>query len=386
MRLTRAFVFPCPLLQFSAVSYATFPGPYERFLDVIEVINFDINYVFSTGCFLEFDFHDRLLVATVAPIVVLLILGLTYLSALRRHRGMEDRLRVVRHKHISMVLLVTFLVYAPVSSTLFQMFACEHLEDGRYYLRADYRIECDSPEHVGLGIYAGLMMLLYTLGIPGLYAYLLRRFSIGPAGKDGGERSPAGEAISDLWKPYRSERYYFEVVECARRALLTGVLVVIFPNSGAQIAVAIMIALFFLLVSESLAPYASQWDTWLSRMGHVNVFTSMYIALLLKVDVSGERAPSQKVFAVVMIVAQISMVLVVVIEAGILAGSVRSVELEAPKPRFRPGKMAFHRSRASSLIEVDDSFSDTGIQGDPSSSAESSKKGGRVAWDDLSAS
>ncbi|CAN0497746.1 unnamed protein product [Laminaria digitata] len=46
-----------------------------------------------------------------------------------------------------MMLLLTFLVYSSVSSILFQMFACDDLEDGKNYLRADYRVECDSSQH-----------------------------------------------------------------------------------------------------------------------------------------------------------------------------------------------------------------------------------------------
>ncbi|CAM9834064.1 unnamed protein product, partial [Sphacelaria rigidula] len=80
-----------------------------------------------------------------------------------------------RRKHLSMVIFLTFLVYSSVSSILFQMFSCEDLDDGKNYLRADYRIECDSPRHVSLQIYAAFMIAVYTAGIPTLYVTLLFR-------------------------------------------------------------------------------------------------------------------------------------------------------------------------------------------------------------------
>ncbi|CAN0518856.1 unnamed protein product, partial [Scytosiphon promiscuus] len=41
-----------------------------------------------------------------------------------------------------MALLVTFLVYSSVSSTVFRVFDCESLDDGKEYLRADYSTQC----------------------------------------------------------------------------------------------------------------------------------------------------------------------------------------------------------------------------------------------------
>ncbi|CAN0231071.1 unnamed protein product, partial [Ectocarpus sp. 13 AM-2016] len=53
----------------------------------------------------------------------------------------------------------------------------------------------------------------------------------------------------------------------------------------------------FLVISEVLAPFASAWDCWVSRCGHILIFVTMFVALLLKVDVSDEREGSQRLFA-----------------------------------------------------------------------------------------
>lgn len=88
-----------------------------------------------------------------------------------------------------------------------------------------------------------------------------------------------------------------QVVECIRRVTLTGVVVFVFPNdSAAQIASAVLLALFFMLTSEVLSPYETWSETWLSRIGHVVVVLSFYLALLLRVDVSEESGQSQEWF------------------------------------------------------------------------------------------
>lgn len=66
------------------------------------------------------------------------------------------------------------------------------------------------------------------------------------------------------------------------------------------------------------------------------VLVSMYVALQLKVDVSGERASSQMVFEAILVAVHACMVTLVVIETIILSVSLRAAkEREAPRPRLR---------------------------------------------------
>ena len=87
------------------------------------------------------------------------------------------------------------------------------------------------------------------------------------------------------------------MVECFRRIALTGFAVFIIPDSSAQIAIVLLLAAVFMVVSEILAPFARPVEMWLYRAGHYVVFASMYLALLLRVDVSDERDQSQEVRA-----------------------------------------------------------------------------------------
>ncbi len=312
-------------MQFASVANITYPDVYQRFLDVLEIFNFDFGLVFSFGCLFEINFYHRLLISTLGPVAVIVLLGFTYGVAAFVSRGASESMQLFWNKHVFLVLLVTFLVYSSVSSVLFKTFACEDLDDGKNYLRADYRVECDSPTHRNAQLYAGFMVVLYAIGIPALYGFLLFRdrgvLELDQAGREVAARI---RPTSDLWRPYKPSAHYYEVVECSRRILLAGVVVFIYPNTSAQIAVTLMMAFVFAMISEALAPYASRWDTWISRMGHVVVFVSMFVALLLKVDVSDERASSQKVFDVVLIGVHVCMLAVVVVETFVVAASLRA--------------------------------------------------------------
>lgn len=150
------------------------------------------------------------------------------------------------------------------------MFACDSLDDGSNYLRADYRILCTDAQRLTLQVYAGVMIVVYPVGIPLLYAVLLFQHRRVLADET------AAESIASLWEAYRPERFYYEVVECGRRIMLTGVIVFIYPNDAAQIAINILIAVFFFAIFDVLSPYACDSDMWLSRGGQVIVFLSMF--------------------------------------------------------------------------------------------------------------
>ena len=150
---------------------------------------------------------------------------------------------------------------------------------------------------------------------------------------------------SDLWKPYKPSRFYYEIIECARRISLTGAVVFIYPNTVAQVAVTIVVAFTFAMLSEALAPYNVGWDCWISRTGHVLVFMSMYTALLLKADISGGRTSSQRLLASVLVAAHICMVLTVIIEAVVMAFSVTTLERDEPRRKVTD-LLPFTRPRA----------------------------------------
>ncbi|CAM9726665.1 unnamed protein product, partial [Hapterophycus canaliculatus] len=151
----------------------TFPDAYQRFLEGVNALNFDIGWLLSAGCFVQLDFHGRLITSTVGPIAALAVVGLTYAVGWHRNRSSPEAVQKVRLKHISAALWITFLIYSSVSSSIFQTFSCETLADGKTYLRADYSIECDSSKHHAMRVYAAVMIFVYPLGIPLIYVALL---------------------------------------------------------------------------------------------------------------------------------------------------------------------------------------------------------------------
>lgn len=306
----------------------------KSFLDKCQVLNLNLGWILSAGCLVDTDFYDRLLVSTIGPLLLLTLVLASYFAA--KHRlpvgDRAEQARVTR-AHASIIFWVSLLIYASVSATIFQTFACDRVETGdlrgstRSFLRADHRIDCDSARHDVFRAYAGIMCLVYPFGIPFCYFLILYReratlLSSAEGGREVGGEAAATVTATDsidfarvLWRPYRPQAFYFEVVECLRRVMLSGLIVFILPNTAGQVVTTFLMSLFFFAVLSVLNPYASRWDAWLAGVGHVVVMVSMFVALLMKVDTEGENSFSQDVFAWVLVATTCGMLVAVAVEA-----------------------------------------------------------------------
>ncbi|GMH67399.1 hypothetical protein TL16_g04669 [Triparma laevis f. inornata] len=72
-------------------------------------------------------------------------------------------------------LLMTFLILPSASIQIFSTFACREFDSayGRF-LKVDYSINSNDPTHKAYAIYAGVMVLVYPIGIPLLYWWQLK--------------------------------------------------------------------------------------------------------------------------------------------------------------------------------------------------------------------
>lgn len=52
--------FSFSILQFASVANVTYTSVFQRFLDSVNVLNFDVLWIPSAGCVVNVDFHDRL--------------------------------------------------------------------------------------------------------------------------------------------------------------------------------------------------------------------------------------------------------------------------------------------------------------------------------------
>lgn len=304
--------------QFDAVAGGVYPKLYQEFVSKLSPINLDMDIVLSYSCLITTDFYDSLLVATIAPLVALLVLEGSYLAAKKRNGAATSAARVALRKHQAAAIYLAFLVYSPVSYRVFQTFACDELDDGDAYLRADYSLSCSDRSHRWYAAYALVMVGVYPVGIPAVFAWLLRRHRhdlIKPDRETMEHLTP----LSGMWAAYWRSRYYFEVLECGRRIGLTGIAALVAPNTREQLAVVLVFAVVFVFVSEAISPFEKKGDMNLYRWGNGIVVASVYVAFLMKIDVAHDRTPAMLAFSDVLILANVFMVVTVLLQTVLLA-------------------------------------------------------------------
>ncbi|KAG5181611.1 hypothetical protein JKP88DRAFT_263559 [Tribonema minus] len=347
------------LTQFASVTGAPFPQLYRGFLRWLNLFSLDLSLFLSAGCYVRTDFYDRLLFVTIAPLVCVAALGAFHLFVCRRHQrrtgGLDgggggggggasvsggtsssrslaqwrsararERLDDIVSRHATLLLAFTFLIFSFASTTVFQTFACDCLDGtGECYLRADYALSCGTARHRAYVIYASFMVLVYPVGIPALYAYMLRRHRKGIARhEDGGVVAASLKPTKFLWTPYKKTVYFWELIECARRLLLSGFLVFIFPGTPAQSAVACTLALITIVVYGELAPHKDSTDHRVYVLGSIIIFFSMFSALLVQGDYVAQDDRSAQVISVLLIALSVLLLAACALQIAVVVGGV----------------------------------------------------------------
>jgi len=77
-----------------------------------------------------------------------------------------------QNKYLAYLFYFTYLILPSITSTIFHMFVCTEV-DSKNYLVADIGINCQSTYWRDGIIYASIMIIIYPLGIPMMYLWLL---------------------------------------------------------------------------------------------------------------------------------------------------------------------------------------------------------------------
>mmetsp|Transcript_25417 Transcript_25417/g.60555 ORF Transcript_25417/g.60555 Transcript_25417/m.60555 type:complete len:1120 (-) Transcript_25417:137-3496(-) len=148
--------------------FIEWPSLFLSFVNALGIFNLSIFQVLQADCIHPNSFYDRLLVNTLLPMSIWAVLGLSCGIHTLRQKA-EDRGETVSG-YIGAALLVAYLSLPVTSNTIFDTFKCEAFDAGsgnrRNFLASDLRLDCDTDTHRNFQIYAGVMALVYPIGIP----------------------------------------------------------------------------------------------------------------------------------------------------------------------------------------------------------------------------
>ena len=257
----------------SIVPAMSLPENLTSSIDSLNFLKLNIFKMVSFGCLNSaINFYSQLVTMTTLPIIICLLLWIIILIMPRN----KDLMGTI-------MLIVAYSVMPSVSTTLFGAFPCDTLDIGKRYLIVDYGIDCSSSAYKTYAIYSGLMVLVYPIGIPLVFWFLLIK-------KKDHINKPVAEREKDedlfgiefLYDNYKPNFWYFEVVVTVFRLLLTGVLGVIQPGSSTQLSVGMLMSGAAIVICCRLWPYENERDNYLSVLSYVQIFLLMLCALVIK--------------------------------------------------------------------------------------------------------
>jgi len=286
--------------QFEFVLNIRFPRVFEKFMRwAASVANLNLISLVPVGCVVETNFYTTLTFYTLTPIFIAVLILLVY-SVRARCLASENR-RVFRDECMGVFLGLTFCVLVGVSTTIFKTFQCmTYGDDPVSYLIVDQSIDCGDASHRRYMVYAAGMGLVYPVGIPALYTWLLfsnRKALLAEERED----DHSLHKIGFLWDSYVKDCWWFEIFECLRRLSLTGVLAFVAPGSPSQIVFAILLALVSIAMYTHRKPFEREQDDALAIVSQWSIFFTLFAALLRKMKVDQDDNYNQNLFGVLLI-------------------------------------------------------------------------------------
>lgn len=170
--------------------------------------------------------------------------------------------------------------------------SCQTLAEGEIWHMDDFSIDCDSSTHVAMMIVAGICIVLYPIGIPVVFLFLLRRDE--QAGKQkelqryqaAGSRQETDERGSSsfdfLKKDYKPEFYFFEAVNLMEKLIISGLLVFVDQGSIFQCFAGSCIAFAFFAIQVTTWPYTEKADNLLKAVAEGQLFLTLLLSIVLR--------------------------------------------------------------------------------------------------------
>ena len=122
-------------------------------------------------------------------------------------------------------------------------------------LTTDLRLECEGPLYDGMFSFACIQCAVYPVGVPCLFLSVLWTHRKLITGRDPSLPFPQElRHIAILSKYYSNDAYYWEVVECVRRLMLSSVIVFTGEAKGARATWGTILSIAFSLACREWEP------------------------------------------------------------------------------------------------------------------------------------
>jgi hypothetical protein len=267
------------------------PSNFAAAVSLFNFINVDLP---NMGCVVNINYVDKFLSAVLTPLFMGAPFALAFIACgvifrarglPRRENGRMNRVLHMRNLALKAILYLLFLVYPSTSSIILRMFHCTELKNGKSYLTADMSIECGSHSAIKTQMFgaeysfaayqgwAAFTILVYPIGVPLFFFLVLwwERHAL-YVGKGHETNRELEEELGFLYAGYERQYYWWEVVECFRKLILTGMITFINPGTSSQLFSAVLLSQVFIVLYARQKPFYRSCDDNLMLLAQLQIW------------------------------------------------------------------------------------------------------------------
>ena len=224
---------------------------------------------------------------------------------------------------VKLMLNVILFIYPTICSKVFMTFKCVDVGESGQFMVADMSVACYEGEWLVWAAVAGTAMLFYVVGIPVACVVLLWI-----AQKRGALQFPTIEisdetqlipsmivesvrrtneyllinaALSSLYVQYEKMFWWFESCCTMRKMILTGALVLFSAGTTPQVATALTVCVFWVIIIANLKPFGENVDNLLAQVEGMQVLFTLLIGLILQLEAKTGDETDKKYLGIVLI-------------------------------------------------------------------------------------
>ena len=266
-----------------------FPPTMVMLMKLLEFSSLDIYVVFGeVSCHMYTGFKQKFIFPILLiPVIALAALIVYKIVLIRRNiqcsppRFTEES---VKTRVYTLGSLVAYGLYTGISTRIFRVFKCDKVQD-RYYLTADYSVECYDSNWWTFGSLAIVGMFVYVIGIP-LVQFIALWKNHAPLHESSALDQQAHRLVKkqfgSLYGSYTEECFYFELIDLFRRLMMTAGLILVRQSSVVQALLGAMTSLSWLLLVAIKFPYKAYWDNVLQIVLSSALLFALISGLALK--------------------------------------------------------------------------------------------------------
>eukprot|EP00736_Rhodelphis_marinus_P000467 Rmarinus@m.7904 len=259
------------------------PDNLNNVFSVIQVVNFDVDYI-SPQCVMNWSYTSSFLLQIVMPPMIAICQVIWFLFRLwrKKYGGPQQTPEQLRQfsKHawdegVNNWLTLLNITYHTATQKVLKVFVCIPY-GGETWLLHDPDIACWSDEHASIIAVGVLGLLMFSVGLPVLYFFILRN------GLQKGWLSEESYLVKFrfLYARYQSDFFWWQMVFTSRRFLFSAITVLLWQVPIVQVGLGLLVIISNLALHYYSKPFLKKRLNILEDVCLYSLFIFLYFGIL----------------------------------------------------------------------------------------------------------